>query len=320
MIKMILICLSSVVFFFCVYAILIQNFTESRRKTKDRVLGLGPVEEEKGKKKQFKFKDLRPKKKKVSVFSKTRKGFTQIEDELYNIGITIPVQTFITLWIGIAIGGSMLLMMARVSNVICIGFAVVAALGPYLFLRSKRKKRRETLEEQLIEGITTMCNVLRAGHSFQAAMNSIASDMEGPLAEEFGRVSRETQRGMSLDASMNAMSERIGSDDLDIMCQTILIQRQVGGNLAEVLEKIAETIRSRMDLKEEIKTITSSGKMSGYIIGGLPVILLIIISFINPTYSQVLFKTTVGHIMLIVSIVLEVTGFVIINKIVDIKY
>lgn len=319
MIKIILICLSSVVFFFCIYAILIQSFTESRRKTKDRVLGLGPVEEQ-GPKKQFKFKNLRPKKKQVSVFSKTRKEFTQIEDELYNIGITIPVQTFVTLWIGIAIGVPILMIMARVNNIICLAFVFVAAAGPIIFIRSKKKKRREQLEEQLIEGITTMCNVLRAGHSFQTAMNSIASDMEGPLAEEFGRVSRETQRGMSLEASMNAMSERIGSDDLDMMCQTILIQRQVGGNLAEVLEKIAETIRSRMDLKEEIKTLTSSGKMSGYIIGALPLILLILISFINPTYSQVLFTTTVGHIMLIVSVVLEVTGFVIINKIVDIKY
>jgi tight adherence protein B len=298
-----------------------QNFTESRRKTKDRVLGLGPIEEEKKeKKKQFRLKDRKIKKKEVNVFAKTRKEFSQIEDELYNIGIMIPVQTFLALWLGIAIGGSMLLMLIRLSNVVCIGFAVIAAVGPYLFIRSKRKKRREQLEEQLIEGITTMCNVLRAGHSFQTAMNNIAEEMEGPLAEEFGRVSRETQRGMSLDASMNAMSERIGSSDLDMLCQTILIQRQVGGNLAEVLEKIADTVRSRMDLKEEIKTLTSSGKMSGYIIGALPIILLILISIVNPTYAKVMFVTFIGRILLVISAVMEIIGFIIINKIVDIKY
>lgn len=319
MVKLILLYVSAIVFFFCIYCILLQNITESRRKTKDRVMGLGPIEE-KSKKKQFKFKNYKQKKKQVNTFSKKRKGWNHIEDELYNIGITMPVQTFVTLWIGIALGLPMILMLLGLSSIICIVFSGIAGFGPLIFIHIKSNKRRKLVEEQLIDAIMTMCNVLRAGHSFQTAMNSIATDMEGPLAEEFARVSRETQRGMSLEASMEAMSERIGSDDLDMMCQTILIQRKVGGNLAEILEKIAETIRARLDLKEEVKMATSSGKISGYIIGALPILLLLAINMINPSYSNAMFTTTAGRIMLILSAALEISGFVLINKIVDIKY
>lgn len=176
------------------------------------------------------------------------------------------------------------------------------------------------MESQLIEGITVITNALKAGHSFQTAMGNIAVDMEGPMAEEFGRVTRETQRGMTLEASFNSLCERIGSDDLEMLCQTILIQRKVGGNLTEVLDKISETIRNRLDLKEEIKTLTSSGKISGYIIGALPVILLVLISMINPVYARPLFNTVIGNILLLISVILEVIGFIMINKVVDIKY
>ena len=323
MVRIILICLSAAVCLSCLYIILLQAITESKRKTKDRVLSLNGDEGEtkkKPEKKQFKFNRKKNKKKKASAFSKTRKGFQQIEDELYNLGVNIPVQTFITLWIAITIGVPMILMMARVQTIIYIGFAAIAAFGPILFFNRKKKKRRAILDEQLIEGIMLICNVLRAGHSFETAMNSIATEMEGPLAEEFERVFRETQRGVGFEASMNAMSERIGSNDLDMLCQTILIQRRVGGNLAEVLENISDTIQNRMNLKEEIKTLTSSGKMSGYIIGALPVLLLVLISFVNPTYSKPLFTTSIGHILLIASVALEIIGFVIINKIVDIDY
>jgi tight adherence protein B len=125
---------------------------------------------------------------------------------------------------------------------------------------------------------------------------------------------------MTLEASFNSLCERIGSDDLEMLCQTILIQRKVGGNLTEVLDKISETIRNRLDLKEEIKTLTSSGKISGYIIGALPVILLVLISMINPVYARPLFNTVIGNILLLISVILEVIGFIMINKVVDIKY
>ena len=322
MIRILMICLCAMVFLFCLYVILIQNFTESKRKTQDRVMGLVDEEERnKSDKKKGKLNlKIKKEKKKVSVFATTHKKLQLLEEELYNLGMKMPVQTFVTLWVAITIGLPTIMMMLGVYIAICIIVALIAAFGPLLFIQKKKKKRKETLESQLIEGITVITNALKAGHSFQTAMGNIAVDMEGPMAEEFGRVTRETQRGMTLEASFNSLWERIGSDDLEMLCQTILIQRKVGGNLTEVLDKISETIRNRLDLKEEIKTLTSSGKISGYIIGALPVILLVLISMINPVYARPLFNTVIGNILLLISVILEVIGFIMINKVVDIKY
>ena len=215
MIRMLMICLCAMVFLFCLYVILIQNFTESKRKTKDRVMGLvGEEEKHKSNEKKGKFSLKRKKeKKKVSVFATTHKKLQILEEELYNLGMKIPVQSFVTLWVAITIGLPTILMVLRLNNILCIVVAFISALGPLLFIQRKKKKRKEILETQLIEGITVITNALKAGHSFQTAMGNIATDMEGPIAEEFGRVTRETQRGMTLEASFNSLCERIGSSD-----------------------------------------------------------------------------------------------------------
>ncbi|RHD18422.1 type II secretion system F family protein [Eubacterium ventriosum] len=125
---------------------------------------------------------------------------------------------------------------------------------------------------------------------------------------------------MTLEDSMGRMVERTDSDDLDMLCTAIIIQRKVGGNLADVLEKISETIQSRITLRKEIKTRTASGRMSGYIVGALPFLLLGAMSMLNPEYASGLFDTDVGRIMLGFGLVWECIGFVIIKRIVTIKY
>ena len=244
----------------------------------------------------------------------------QIENELYNVGIRIPVQQFLMIWVAITIAIPCVLVLAGINNVICFAVTMVVAFGPMIFIKLKKKKRTSMLEGQLVDAINVLTSALKAGHSFQSAMNNIAVDMEAPISEEFGRVFRETQRGMTLEESLNRMVDRTGSDDLDMLCTAIIIQRKVGGNLSEVLEKISETIQSRISLRMEIKTRTSSGRLSGYIVGALPFILLIMMSVVNPDYASGLFETDIGHIMLVVGIILEIIGFVVIKKIVTIKY
>ena len=260
------------------------------------------------------------KQKKGSTAARTRRRLEKLENELYDVGIRIPVQRFLALWVGVTVGLPLLLTVLGLGSVVAGTVAATCAAGPILFLRIKKNKRRSELEEQLVDAIGVLCNALRAGHSFQQAMNSISTEMDGPVSEEFGRVFRETQHGMTLSDSMDRMVERVGSDDLEMMCTAILIQREVGGNLSEVLENIAGTIRSRLSLKAEVKTRTASGRLSGYMVGALPVILLVAISVINPEYSGTLFSTSAGHIMLAVGAVMEVIGFVVIQKITTIKY
>lgn len=244
----------------------------------------------------------------------------QIENELYNVGINIPVQEFLIIWLAASISIPFVMVLIGVQKGICIGCAVIFALFPMLYVQRKKKKRKAKLEGQLLEAAGVMENALKAGHSFQTAMNSIATDMEAPIAEEFGRCFKETQSGMTLEDSMGRMVERTDSDDLDMLCTAIIIQRKVGGNLADVLEKISETIQSRITLRKEIKTRTASGRMSGYIVGALPFLLLGAMSMLNPEYASGLFDTDVGRIMLGFGLVWECIGFVIIKRIVTIKY
>lgn len=314
-VAMIIVC--AMIFFFCIFTIILYGFLKNKMKVEERMKGFVFEEKENRQRTTQKRKKVKEKKKKGV---RTRKELAQIENELYNVGIRIPVQNFLMIWIGITIVIPAVLVLAGVNKIICFVITLIIAFGPMLFVKQKKKRRKAKLEEQLIEAISVLRNALKAGHSFQVAMNNIATDMEAPIAEEFERVFKETQRGMTIEESMNRMVERTGSDDLDMLCTAIIIQRKVGGNLADVLDKISETIQSRISLRMEIKTRTASGRLSGYIVGALPFLLLAIMSVLNPDYASGLIETDLGHIMLAIGVVLECIGFVVIKKIVSIKY
>ena len=250
---------------------------------------------------------------------RTRKQLEKLETELYDAGMQVPVESFMVAWLCITLAVPAVLALAGAPLPASMAAAVACAFLPLLWIKIRKQRRRAKLETQLVDAITVLVSALKAGHSFQSAMNDIARDMEAPISEEFGRVFRETQRGMSLDESMERMSERVGSEDLSMLCTAISIQRQVGGNLAEVLENIAATVKSRLDLKAEIKTRTASGRVSGYIIGALPIVILLAVSVMNPEYTKQLFEPD-GRLLLVIGGVMEVIGFIVINKIVSVKY
>ena len=296
------------VFFFCIFTIILHGIAKDKLKVEERIKDFVLEEKEERKKTTTKKKRLKVKK---NTGFKTRKELAQIENELYNVGIQIPVQQFIVIWISASIMVPIILVIVGVSSVICIALVALIAFFPMIYVRGKKKKRKNRLEGQLIEAIGVLSNALKAGHSFQSAMSNIATDMEAPISEEFGRVFKETQRGMTLEESMNRMVERTDSDDL--------IQRKVGGNLAEVLEKISGTIQSRISLRKEIKTRTASGRMSGFIVGALPFLLLGMMAAINREYASQLFETSAGRAMLAFGFVWECIGFAVIKKVVTIK-
>jgi len=260
------------------------------------------------------------KKRKGTALARTRKQLEKLENELYDVGFHIPARQFLLIWAGTAFGLPALLGLFGLPFPACGGAAVLCAAGPILLLKQKKKKRKALLETQLVEAISVLCNALRAGHSFQQAMSSITEEMEGPVSQEFGRVFRETQNGMTMQDSMERMVERVGSDDLEMLCTAILIQREIGGNLAEVLENIAGTIQNRLTLKTEIKTRTASGRLSGYLVGSLPVALLLGLGALNPEYIGQLFSTRLGNAMLAVGAVMEIIGFIVIRKMTAIRY
>lgn len=243
----------------------------------------------------------------------------QIAEELYVAGVALRAEEFITIWVvlGAVIPTFALFLGAPVS--LCIGLAIVGASAPIGFVTLKRNKKLALLDKQLPDAMTVICNALRAGQSFQTAMKNVAEEMEEPVSREFMRVYRETQFGMPLETSLTRLVKRTGNPDLDLMCSAVVIQRQIGGNLAVILENISGTINQRIQLRGEVKTITSAGRLSGYIIGALPILIIVLLMFVNPSYVDMFFTTRSGRIMLLVSAVLEIIGFTIVRKIVNIK-
>lgn len=243
----------------------------------------------------------------------------QIAEELYVAGVALRAEEFITMWVltGAVIPAVALFLGAPTS--LCIGLVIIGAAAPIAFVSIKRNKKLTLLGKQLSDAMTIICSALRAGQSFQTSMKNVAEEMEEPISREFMRVYRETQFGMPLEASLQRLVQRTKNQDLELMCSAVIIQRQVGGNLAMILENITDTINQRIRLRGEIKAMTSAGRLSGYIIGALPVFIVVLLMFVNPGYVDMFFTTRAGRIMLLISVVLEAIGFAIVNKIVSIK-
>lgn len=196
---------------------------------------------------------------------------------------------------------------------------IIGYLSPMIFIRIKQRKKLTLFNQQINDCLTLISNSLKAGFSFFQAVDLVSKEMQAPIATEFGRVLKEINFGASTEEALIDMVERVGSDDLDMVIQAVLIQRQVGGNLAEVLDTISQTIRERIRIQAEIKTLTAQGRMSGLIIGLLPVGLGMMMMMINPDYFELLWTTTLGKMMIGLAVLLEIIGGLVIRKIVNIR-
>jgi tight adherence protein B len=160
---------------------------------------------------------------------------------------------------------------------------------------------------------------LRAGFGLLQALEASGEQLPDPLSVEIRRTLRDTAMGASVEQALGALNERVGSPDFDIVITAILIQRSVGGNLAEILDNVASTMRERERIRGEIRTLTSQQRMTGYVIGGIPVGLLGIFYLINPSFTGLLFTDPLGRMMFGAGVVSEFIGFMVIRKIVNIE-
>lgn len=201
-----------------------------------------------------------------------------------------------------------------------IAFSVMVYMLPMIYIKFAIEKKKQVFENQIPIALSLIRNSVDAGFSFMQAIEVVATEMEAPISEEFSRVLHEASVGKDIEIALTNMNERILSDELKLVVVAVLIQRQVGGNLGEILEIILETIKDRIQIKGEIKTLTSQGRMSAMIICGLPVVLGIIMYFINPTYMEPLVTTTMGQAMLGVAAFMIFIGAFLINKIIKIDF
>jgi len=189
---------------------------------------------------------------------------------------------------------------------------------PRFIIAKKKKDRIKLFDSQLNEGITIISNSLKAGYSFLQAVAVVAEETSDPFSKEFKKMLKEMNLGISEEDALRNLLSRIESDDLRLIINAILIQKDIGGNLSEILDNISETIRERQKIKNELNTLTAQGKLSGSILMLLPVFLGIIIYFLNREYILPLFTTSIGLAMVSAAVVSELFGLLMIRKIINI--
>ena len=196
---------------------------------------------------------------------------------------------------------------------------LLAATGPFLFVLQKRRQRFNQFEQGLPEALDLMVSALRAGHSLVAALRLVANESPDPIGGEFRICFEEQNYGLELRTALENLTERVPLQDLRIVCTAILIQKESGGNLAEVLEKAANLIRDRFRLKRQIRVHTAQGRLTGWILTFLPLILGFLLYLINPKLMSVLWTRAVGIKLMYIAGTMTVIGGLIIRKIVNME-
>jgi tight adherence protein B len=196
---------------------------------------------------------------------------------------------------------------------------LLGVVGPFIYLSVRASRRQAKFDEQLPSTLQLLAGALQAGHSLQQAVDTVVHEAGDPIAGEFHRVLTEARLGRPLEEALEAMARRTRSVDFEWTVMAIRLQRQVGGNLAEVLRTVSQTIRDRYSLKRQIKALSAEGRLSSIILSVLPLLLFMALLILNPVFLRPLFTTSIGLMMMGGSVVLMLFGVFWLKKITEIK-
>ena len=196
---------------------------------------------------------------------------------------------------------------------------LVCASIPFIHVWWKRKKRFDAFLEQLPDALDLISRALSAGHAFSEALHMVSIEMPQPIAAEFRKAYEEQNLGLSVKLALENLTQRMPLLDLKMCVTAILIQRETGGNLAEILEKVAYTIRERFRILGDLKTLTTSSHMSAWLLCALPIGVALAVTVMNPEYMSVLWKDPRGHYLIAAALFMQITGMLIVRKILNIK-
>lgn len=198
-------------------------------------------------------------------------------------------------------------------------FAIIATAIPTLHIYMKRQKRLNKFLQLLPDALDLMSRGLSAGHAFTEALQMVSSEMPEPISSEFRKTYEEQNLGLSLKLALENLVERVPLLDLRMTVTAVMIQRETGGNLSELLEKVAHTIRERFRIMEDLKTMTLSSRWSAWLLCALPIFLAVYVTIMNPGYMDVMWRDQRGHYLLAVAAVMQVLGILMVQKIMKIK-
>ena len=252
--------------------------------------------------------------------------------ELARADLKLKVSEYLVIWAGAIVGVPVLMFLAGFAlpalqnPILLLVGAVIGFFLPRWYVRRRQGKRLNQFNKQLPDTITLIANALRAGSSFLQAIELVVREARPPISTEFQRVIREVNLGLPFEQALENLVRRVRSEDLELMVTAISIQYQVGGNLAEILDSIAFTIRERVRIKGEIRTLTAQQRMSGYVVGFLPIGLVAFLFIIAPSFLEPMLDPEVniagiptGMILIAIGGIMMFIGFMLIRRIVDIE-
>jgi tight adherence protein B len=232
------------------------------------------------------------------------------------------MQITVSRLIGFSLGAALMAALAAytvfgiITVIVC---AVVAAVLPIAYVARKRKKRLLKINEQLPDTLELLARSLAVGHAFSESLRQVATEMPDPVAGEFLTTFEEQKLGLGIKLALDRLTERVPVLDLRLCVTAMHIQRETGGNLAEILEKVAQTIRERYKLMEDFRTMTTSSRTSGWILCAIPILLVLALTAMDPEYMSILLHDARGHYVIAFGIVWQILGIITIKKIMDIK-
>jgi len=238
---------------------------------------------------------------------------------LERAGVPWTAQSFLVVSLGLAAGAALAMLLAFPVWPAVMVAGVIAGALPYLYVRRKANRRFAGFEEQLPEAIDLIGRAMRAGHPLSAGLKMASEESPEPLAGEFRRVFEEQRFGMPFEEAILGLADRVALIDVRILVTAILVQREVGGNLAEVLDKIAYVIRQRFTIRRQLLVYTAQGRFSGIVLALLPIAVGSALYFINKEYVMTLFLDPIARYFLILAVILQILGYLWIRKIVDIE-
>jgi tight adherence protein B len=244
--------------------------------------------------------------------------------------------TLLSAWIaqsGVKISVSGLLIASVASALVCgfvcalaaktpLGWAIGGGIGlplPFVYLKVKRSKRLHAFEETFPEALDLIARALKAGHAFATGLKMVADEMPEPVGPEFRKTFDEQNFGLPLKDALNNLTARVPLLDVRFFATAVLIQRETGGNLSEILENLAHVVRERFKILRQVRVHTAHGRLTGYVLLGLPAFLAVALSFINPEHMGLLFHERLGHMMLGASVVMQVLGYFWIKQVIKIE-
>nr|WP_302328460.1 type II secretion system F family protein [Salirhabdus salicampi] len=239
--------------------------------------------------------------------------------QLEQAGVPLKPEEFITIRVLLLL---LSLVIVSLFNMNLLSRLIIPVFGwvlPVMILRNRREKRLARSSIQLPQALSTLATAMKSGFSFMQAMQLVSKEIPDPLGTEFGQAIREINLGISSEVAFQNMTERLPNEDLKLVVNAVIIQRSTGGNLAELLETIEETINERVRIKDELKALTAQGRMSAWIISLLPVVLGLFLNLMSPEYFGPMLTHPVGWLLLGLGIVSGVFGWILIQRIIKIE-